>query len=144
MKIQELFEAVHRVGSTFSKMGSLLNKARAFDKVNPKTGDRPDRSTLSAIKRSHSQDQKYTATDISEDPDYTMVLVVGEKTEPYGFDGEEYFGVNVLFYPSGAIKATTTDKASAWQWKNHKEKIIAAAKKSYANRVLAFRETNNA
>ena len=106
------------------------DRARAFDRVNPKTGARPDRSFFRAEKKAASQDQSYGVSDISEDPDYTMVLVLGGNTEPYTAKGEEYHGVNVLFYPSGKISASTADSAADWQWKHHKEQIIAAAKKA--------------
>jgi hypothetical protein len=123
-------EKVHRIGGDAEKKGAPTDKARAFDKVNPKTGARPNRSVLKQLEKMRSNDQDYAAMDISEDPDYTMVLVAGGQTEPYLADGEEYYGVNVLFYPSGKVDAATADKASDWQWKHHKDKIIAAAKKA--------------
>lgn len=125
MKVDEAGR-VFQVGLPAQKRGAPepWERARAFDKKNT------NRSVLKSIEKANSLDQRYSVTDISEDPDYTMVLVVGGQTEPYLASGEEYYGVNVLFYPDGTVKASTADSAADWQWKHHRNQIIAAAEKA--------------
>lgn len=126
---EELTEKVHTIrNSAIGKMGAPADKARAFDKVHGGTGKRPNRSVLKKIEKANSLDQDYKTVEISEDPDYTMVLVAGGETEPYLSTGEEYYGVNVLFYPNGQIAGSTADSAADWQWKNHRAKIVSAAR----------------
>jgi hypothetical protein len=139
--VRDVKEAVHRVGGEASKRGAPEERARAFDKVNQKTGARPNRSVIAKLDKAKSQDQDYAATDISEEEDYTMVLVVGGSTEPYTAKGEEYYGVNVLFYPDGKISASTADSAADWQWKHHKAEIIAAAKKALKKHGIKIGES---
>lgn len=91
-----LDEKVYRIGGPAEKRGVPVDKARAFDKVNPKTGARPNRSMLKKLEMSRRPE--FFALDVSEDPDYTMVLVLRS-----GVDDPEYYGVNVLFYPDGLM-----------------------------------------
>ena len=120
-------------------------KARAFDKVNPKTGARPDRSVL---RNRDSEKGKYYAIEFSDEEDFIMVRVEGDgkefsygKSVPYGKDHEkdpwtEYYGVNVLFFPDGTIDAHTSDPTSKKQWSKDKDKIIKVAKDSLKDKDL--------
>jgi hypothetical protein len=116
-----LDEKVHRIGGPAEKRGAPADKARAFDKVNPKTGARPSRSMLKKLEMSSRPE--FFALDVSEDPDYTMVLVLRS-----GVDDPEYYGVNVLFYPDGKVDAATGDAIADKQWKDHRAEIIRVAK----------------
>jgi hypothetical protein len=112
----------------FPARGEPEEKARAFDKVNPKTGERPDHSILKSIPAG-----KYEAVEFSDEGDYIMVLVMDDAssdTKP------EYYGVNVMFYPDGKIDASTGDKTSAAQWRKDREKIIKVAKDSLKDEKL--------
>jgi hypothetical protein len=103
--------------------GAPEDKARAFDKVNARTGARKNRSVLKAMEKA-KPDQEYFALDVSEDPDYTMVLVMKA-----GLYDHDYYGVNVLFYPDGRIEASTGDSLADKQWEKNKREIIKVAKK---------------
>lgn len=140
--MEDLTEKVH----TLSKPGikpkgspKSWDRARAFDKVNPKTGKRPDRSVL---KNYNPQKGKYHAIESSDEKDFIMVLVMGDGKEfSYGKDHEkdpwtEYYGVNVLFFPDGKVDASTGDLTSKQQWAKDKDKIIAAAKTMLKNKDL--------
>jgi hypothetical protein len=98
-------------------------KARAFDR-------KPmNRSALKALEKAKKEkEERYIALDVSEDPEYTMVLVhkLGTDTERAGAD---YYGVNVLFYHDGRIDAATADSLADKQWAKDKQMIISVAKK---------------
>lgn len=117
-------EKVHTLRNPDIKpMGAPADKARAFDKVNARTGARKNRSVLKAMEKA-KPDQEYFALDVSEDPDYTMVLVMKA-----GLYDHDYYGVNVLFYPDGRIEASTGDSLADKQWEKNKREIIKVAKK---------------
>lgn len=132
-------EAVYRVGGEARKRGAPepWERARAFDKVNPKTGARPDRSVL---KNYNPSKGKYSAIEFSDEEDFIMVLVMGDGKEfSYG-DGKDpwtaYHGVNVLFFPDGKIDAEFGDPTSKAQWHKDKDKIIKVAKDSLKDKDL--------
>jgi hypothetical protein len=114
------------------KRGAPRDRARAFDKVNPRTGARPDRSVLKTIGKS------YSVSDSSNEGDYIQVLVLGGDVPEIDV-GSKYHGVNVLFMADGSIDAVTADNTAYGQWKEDKEKIIAAARKAVgADKIAAF------
>lgn len=143
----DMTEAVHRLPGPSHKKGAPepWERARAFDKVNPKTGARPDRSVL---RNRDSEKGKYYAIEFSDEEDFIMVRVEGDgkefsygKSVPYGKDHEkdpwtEYYGVNVLFFPDGTIDAHTSDPTSKKQWAKDKDKIIKVAKDSLKDKDL--------
>lgn len=141
----KISEAVHRVKSNdFAKRGAPEDKARAFDKVNARTGKRPDRSVLSSTPNTG----KYHAVEFSDEGDFIMVLVMGDGKEysdgnkvGFGKDHEKdpwsiYYGVNVLFFPNGTIDADFHDLTSKKQWSKDKDKIIKAAKDALKDKDL--------
>lgn len=132
---------VHQIGVPFEKRGAPTgpDRARAFDKVNPKTGARPDRSFF---KNYNPKAGKYSAMESSVEDEYTMVLVMGDGKElSYGNQKDPwsaYYGVNVLFFPDGRIDAETGDPTSKAQWAKDKEKIIAAARSEFKDGKVHF------
>lgn len=116
--------------------GAPTDKARAFDKVHPKTGRRPDRSVLKAIAR----DQKYLAVEGSNEGEYMEVLVMGGAVPEIDV-GNKYFGVNVIFMADGSVTQSIADDISRKQWSKDKDLIIAAARKYWkAGTIEAFVE----
>jgi len=122
---------VHQIGVPFEKRGAPTgpDRARAFDKVNPKTGARPDRSFL---KNYNPKAGRYSGVEYDNEEEYTMVLVMGDGKEfSYGDQKDpwtEYYGVNVLLFPNGKVQSSTADPTSKAQWAKDKDKIIKAAK----------------
>jgi hypothetical protein len=102
--------------------GAPEDKARAFDKVNPKTGARPNRSVLKKL--AAENEKKFYVLEMGDEGEYIMVLVMqsGVDYDP------NYYGVNVLFYPDGKVDASTADKVADKQWANHKSEIIKVAR----------------
>ena len=139
MKLLQEMLAIVEAGRTFTiknpdikPRGAPEEKARAFDKVNPKTGARPNHSVLKTIGKS------YSVSDSSNEGDYIQVLVWGGDVPEIDI-GRKYHGVNVLFMADGSIKASTADKIADRQWKDDKDKIIAVARKAVgADRIAAF------
>lgn len=132
-------EKVHVIGSPWPKRGapSGPDRARAFDKVNARTGKRPDRS---AMKNYNPSAGKYSAIEFSDEEDFIMVLVMGDGKEfSYGNSKDPwtaYYGVNVLFFPDGKIDADFSDPTSKKQWTKDKDKIIKVAKDSLKDKDL--------
>jgi chaperonin cofactor prefoldin len=108
------------------KRGKPEITARAFDKVNPKTGARPDRSTFKLGKGD------YHAVEYSDEGDFIMVSVHKDNVE-----STQYWGVNVIFMPDGHIEASCADKYADEQWHDDREKIIKAAKAGLKNSKLS-------
>lgn len=103
-------------------------KARAFDKVNPKTGARPDRSVL------RTGSGKYHAIEGSNEGDYIQVHVYRDD-----IDSGNYHGINVLFMADGKVEKSTADKWADEQWYEDKDKIIAVARRYVgAAKIAAF------
>lgn len=148
-----LSEKVHKVPpGTFAghpddpvfKRGSPepWERARAFDKVNPKTGARPDRSFLKGYHGGGANGKgKYFGLEYADEGDFISVIVMRDDVEPtYGSKkkdpNDEYNGINVLFFPDGKIDADTYDVQSKRQWMKDKDKIIAAAKAALKDKDL--------
>lgn len=117
-------------------------RARAFDKVNPKTGARPDRSFLRGYHGGGANGKgKYFGLEYADEGDFISVIVVRDDVElTYGNKkkdpNDEYMGINVLFFPDGKIDADTYDVTSKRQWMKDKDKIVAAAKAALKDKDL--------
>ena len=111
------------------KRGAPEHKARAFDKVNPKTGARPDRSVLP-----QKGNGKYFAVEASNEGDFIMVLVMRDD-----IDSHDYYGINVVFMSDGTVTKSIADHESQEQWVEDKDKIIAVARKYVGgDKIAAF------
>lgn len=109
--------------------GAPEHKARAFDKVNPKTGARPDRSVLP-----QKGNGKYFAVEASNEGDFIMVLVMRDD-----IDSHDYYGINVVFMSDGTVTKSIADHESQEQWVEDKDKIIAVARKYVGgDKIAAF------
>lgn len=128
-------DSLNEAGRTFTikndkikPRGAPEDKARAFDKVNPKTGTRPDRSVLGPTGKSVG---KYHAVEFADEEDYISVLVMRDDIE-YRDSAKDpndvYQGIHVVFMPNGKISGDTLDITSKRQWAADKDKIVAAAK----------------
>lgn len=125
--LQEMLSLVE-AGRTFTiknpnikPRGAPEEKARAFDKVNPKTGTRPNRSVLKKMQKGA---EDFFAVQGEEDEEYTMCLVVSAANS----EKPNYYGVNVLFYPNGKVEGVTADSMSDKEWKNHRARIVKVAR----------------
>jgi hypothetical protein len=140
--VSKLDEKVHRVGGPAAKQGAPLVKARAFDKVNPKTGARPDRSFLRGYHGGPAEGKgKYVGLEYADEGDFISVIVIRDDVPlTYGNrkkdPNDEYNGINVLFFPDGKIDVDTYDVTSKRQWLKDKDKIIAAAKDALKDKDL--------
>lgn len=113
--------------------GAPEDKARVFDQ--PGT----DRSVLAKLGKG-----KYNAIEFSDEGDFIMVLVMRDDIEPTQYGSkrpkkdphENYYGVNVLFFPDGKIDADLHDPRAKQQWKQDRDKIIATAKASLKDEDL--------
>ncbi len=133
-------EKVHTLPNHFPKRGAPepWERARAFDKVNPKTGARPDRSVLRQMEKGKG---KYFGLEYADEGDFISVIVMRDDIEPtHGSKkkdpNDEYMGINVLFFPDGKIDADTYDLTSKRQWLKDKDKIVAAAKAALKDKDL--------
>jgi hypothetical protein len=119
----KISEAVRTIKNDAIKgRGAPEEKARAFDKVNKKTGHRPSRSVLKKMAASGAQ---FYALEKSHEKDYYAVHVMriaDAETD------QDYYGVNVLFMNDGSVDYAVGDDKSEKQWKNHKAEIIKIAK----------------
>jgi hypothetical protein len=133
--LKDLTEKVHTLKNPDIKpKGAPADRARAFDKVHGATGKRPDRSVLKAIARDH----QYYSIDGSNEGDYMQVLVMGGVVPDIDI-GRKYHGINVLFMADGSVTKSIADNIAQGQWREDKEKIIAAAKKHWkAGTIEAF------
>ena len=121
-------KAVYEAGRTFTikndnikPRGAPEDKARAFDKVNPKTGARPNRSVL---KKMEKNAEEFFGIQSEETDEYHMCLVMSHKNGEHS----NYYGVNVLFYPGGKVEGVTADPMADKEWKSSRGKIIKAAR----------------
>lgn len=140
----QLSEKIHSLPGTSHKRGAPTghNRARAFDKVNPKTGARPDRSFLKGYHGTRGTGQgKYFGLEYADEGDFISVIVMRDDVEPtYSSKkkdpNDEYNGINVLFFPDGKIDANTYDVQSKRQWMKDKDKIVAVAKAALKDKDL--------
>lgn len=117
-------EKVHTIHhQSIKPRGAPEDKARAFDKVNPKTGARPNRSVIKQMEKK-ARDNEFFGIDAEEQDDYTMCLVMSQTNS----DDRNYYGVNVLFYKGGKIDAAIADAKSEKEWKSNRGLIIKAAR----------------
>ena len=141
----DLNEKVHTIKNDAIKpRGAPEDKARAFDKVHPKTGARPDRSYLRGYHGGGAPGKtgKYFGLEYADEGDFISVIVMRDDIEPTYHSkkkdpNDEYNGVNVLFFPDGKIDADTYDVQSKRQWLKDKDKIIAAAKAALKDKDLS-------
>jgi hypothetical protein len=87
---------------------------------------------LKSALRHTGGDEVFTATDVHYNPKDVSVLVVSGDSDMPG-----YRGVNVVFYKSGKVQLVTADKKADGQAKEHRAKIVAAAKKALGKEELA-------
>lgn len=137
-------DSLNEAGRTFTikndkikPRGAPQEKARAFDKVNPKTGARPDRSVLGS---SGLGNGKYIALEFADEVDFITVHVVRDDVELR--DGakdpnDNYEGIHVIFTPDGMISVDTYDVTSKRQWLKDKDKIVAVAKAALKDEHLS-------
>jgi len=133
--LQEMLNLVE-AGRTFTiknpsikPRGAPEEKARAFDKVNPKTGARPSRAVLP-----QKGNGKYFAVEASNEGDFIMVLVMRDD-----IDSLDYYGINVVFMSDGTVTKSIADRESQEQWSEDKDKIIAVARRYVgADKIAAF------
>lgn len=119
-----VFQTGHRYPPRHPRDG--VERARAFDRVNKRTGDRPDRSMFPI-------DETYTAIDGSNEGDYIQVLVMKNTGV------NDYYGINVLFMSDGKIESSTADDTSDDQWREDKEEIIKVAREWFGPaKIRAF------
>lgn len=134
--LQEMLNLVE-AGRTFTiknpsikPRGAPEEKARAFDKVNPKTGARPNRAVLGSTGKVKGAG-KYHAVEFADEGDFISVLVMRDDIE-YRDRAKDpndvYQGIYVVFTPNGKISGDTMDVTSKRQWIADKDKIVAAAK----------------
>lgn len=117
----ELTEKVHTIRNPKVKpRGAPEQTARAFLKKNH------NHSVLKKLAKQKSKE--YHAVESSDEGEYVMVLMM--KADDEHRAGDDYYGVNVLFYPNGRIDASTADDTADKQWKTDRAAIIAAAKKA--------------
>lgn len=140
----DLHEKVHTIKNPDIKpRGAPEVKARAFDKVHPRTGARPDRSYLKGYHGGAAEGKgKYVALEYADEGDFISVIVVRDDVEmtyhqPKKDPNDEYNGINVLFFPDGKIDADTYDVQSKRQWLKDKDKIVAAAKAALKDKDLS-------
>ena len=80
-----------------------------------------------------AEEVKFTAYDVSHEPDGVMVLVMG----PGDGGAGEYYGINVVFHKPGTQPELVTDDDFAdEEVKKYKSKIIAAATKKLGSEEL--------
>jgi len=137
-------KAVYEAGRTFTikndnikPRGAPEDKARAFDKVNPKTGARPDRSVLGP---SATGNGKYVALEFADEVDFITVHVVRDDVELRDRakdPNDNYEGIHVIFTPDGMISVDTYDVTSKRQWLKDKDKIVAVAKAALKDEHLS-------
>ncbi len=140
-RVSSRCESIAEAGRTFTlhnpnikPRGAPEEKARAFDKVHPRTGARPDRSYLKGYHGGAAEGKgKYVALEYADEGDFISVIVVRDDIEmtyhqPKKDPNDEYNGINVLFFPDGKIDGDTYDVQSKRQWLKDKEKIVAVAK----------------
>lgn len=79
-----------------------------------------------------SDDGDYVVSDIHHNPDDISALVFAgnQHLQP---TSRVYYGINVVFVRGGDVELITDDDMSEWQAKNHKDKIIAVAKKEISH-----------
>lgn len=119
---------VFQTGPSFSKRGAPDIPARAFDAPGR------DRSVLPKPGTG-----KYVANgDGGDEGDYYQCLVTRDDFEIYKKyeDGEEYYGINVLFFKDGSVSASCDDKFSKLQWLDDKAEIIKVAKNAIGRDAL--------
>lgn len=140
----DLFEKVHTIRNPDIKpRGAPEDKARAFDKVHPRTGARPDRSYLKGYHGGAAEGKgKYVALEYADEGDFISVIVVRDDVpqtyhQPKKDPNDEYNGINVLFFPDGKIDGDTYDVQSKRQWLKDKEKIVAVAKAALKDENLS-------
>jgi hypothetical protein len=139
----KLFEA----GRTFTIKNDAIKprgapevKARAFDPVDSKTGERPSRATLDSTGKVKGSG-KYVGLEFADEIDFITVHVIRDDMEinysQRRDPNDRYEGIHVLFFPDGKINADTYDLTSKRQWVNDKEKIIKAAKDALRDENLS-------
>lgn len=140
---EALDEAVYTIRDPNIKpRGAPRDKARAFDKVNPRTGERPDRSYLKGYHGGEATGKgKYIALEFADEGEFISVIVIRDDVpltyhQPKRDPNDEYNGINVLFFPDGKIDGDTYDLQSKRQWLKDKEKIVAVAKKALKDQDL--------
>lgn len=126
----DLHEKVHTIDNGHPKRGAPEDKARAFDKVNPKTGARPNRSVL---KKMQKDTEDFFAIQGEEGDEFTMCLVMSAANS----EKSNYYGVNVLLYPDGKTDASTADSFADKEWKNHRGRIVKVARE-FLKKANAF------
>ena len=135
---------VNEAGRTFTIKNDTIKprgapevKARAFDKVNPKTGARPDRSVLGTTGKGLG---KYFALEFADEVDFITVHVVRDDVELRDRakdPNDNYEGIHVIFTPDGKISGDTYDVTSKRQWVADKDKIVAVAKAALKDEHLS-------
>lgn len=122
--IRRLGEAgkVFQIGKAVST-GAPTDKARAFDKVNPKTGTRPNRSVL---KKMAAKEDRFYAVQYMPEENYVAVLVVRSVDAMKS----DYYGINVLFHKGGKVEGSTADGLSEKQWNKYRGEITKIAREA--------------